>query len=109
MSVPWQKKVLGDVEAAWKSRTEEPALLFRRTISAAPDGEPDRRQILPVAEEWQRRPLESICAVVFLDAIHCNLCMDDHGPVLFNFKGKDHQEKNRGVVSILFGAIFVSL
>ena len=27
-------------------------------------------KILPVAKEWQRRPLESIYAVVFLDAIH---------------------------------------
>ena len=27
-------------------------------------------QILPVAKEWQQRPLESIYAVVFLDAIH---------------------------------------
>ena len=25
---------------------------------------------LPVVKEWQQRPLESICAVVFLDAIH---------------------------------------
>ena len=27
-------------------------------------------KILPVAREWQQRPLESIYAVVFLDAIH---------------------------------------
>ena len=27
-------------------------------------------KILPVAKEWQQRPLESIYAVVFLDAIH---------------------------------------
>ena len=27
-------------------------------------------KILPMAREWQQRPLESICAVVFLDAIH---------------------------------------
>jgi len=27
-------------------------------------------KILPVAKEWQRRPLESIYAVVFMDAIH---------------------------------------
>ena len=26
--------------------------------------------ILPVAKEWQQRPLESIYVVVFLDAIH---------------------------------------
>ena len=29
-----------------------------------------RTKILPVAREWQQRPLESIYAVVFLDAIH---------------------------------------
>lgn len=27
-------------------------------------------KILPIAKEWQQRPLESIYAVVFLDAIH---------------------------------------
>ena len=27
-------------------------------------------KILPVAKEWQQRPLESIYAIVFLDAIH---------------------------------------
>lgn len=27
-------------------------------------------KILPVAKEWQQRPLESIYEVVFLDAIH---------------------------------------
>lgn len=27
-------------------------------------------KILPIAKEWQRRPLESIYAVVFMDAIH---------------------------------------
>ena len=27
-------------------------------------------KILPVAKEWQQRPLESVYAVVFLDAIH---------------------------------------
>ena len=27
-------------------------------------------KILPVAKEWQQRPVESIYAVVFLDAIH---------------------------------------
>ena len=27
-------------------------------------------KILPIAREWQQRPLESIYAVVFLDAIH---------------------------------------
>ena len=30
-------------------------------------------KILPVAREWQQRPLESIYAVVFLDAIHYNV------------------------------------
>lgn len=27
-------------------------------------------KILPIAKEWQQRPLESIYAVVFMDAIH---------------------------------------
>ena len=27
-------------------------------------------KVLPVAKEWQQRPLESVYAVVFLDAIH---------------------------------------
>ena len=27
-------------------------------------------KILPIAKEWQQRPLESIYAVIFLDAIH---------------------------------------
>ena len=30
-------------------------------------------KILPVAREWQQRPLEAIYAVVFLDAIHCHV------------------------------------
>ncbi len=30
-------------------------------------------KILPVAREWQQRPLESIYAVVFLDAIRCHV------------------------------------
>ena len=28
------------------------------------------KKILPIAKEWQQRPLESVYAVVFLDAIH---------------------------------------
>ena len=27
-------------------------------------------KILPIAKDWQQRPLESICTVIFLDAIH---------------------------------------
>ena len=27
-------------------------------------------KIHPIAKEWQQRPLESVCAVVFMDAIH---------------------------------------
>lgn len=27
-------------------------------------------KILPIAKEWQQRPLESVYAVVFMDAIH---------------------------------------
>ena len=30
-------------------------------------------KILPVVKEWQQRPLESIYAVVFMDAIHYNV------------------------------------
>ena len=30
-------------------------------------------KILPIAKEWQQRPLESIYAVVFLDAIYCHV------------------------------------
>ncbi len=30
-------------------------------------------KILPAAREWQQRPLESVYAVVFLDAIHYHL------------------------------------
>ena len=25
---------------------------------------------MPIAKDWQQRPLESICTVIFLDAIH---------------------------------------
>lgn len=31
-------------------------------------------KILPLAREWQQRPLESLYAVVFMDAIHYLLC-----------------------------------
>ena len=30
-------------------------------------------KILPIAKEWQQRPLEAVYAVVFLDAIHCHV------------------------------------
>ena len=30
-------------------------------------------KILPVVKEWQQRPLESVYAVVFMDAIHYNV------------------------------------
>ena len=40
------------------------ALVSDTTISRITD------KILPVAKEWQQRPLESVYAVVFLDAIH---------------------------------------
>ena len=30
-------------------------------------------KILPEAREWQQRPLESVYAVVFMDAIHCHV------------------------------------
>lgn len=38
--------------------------VFDSTVSRITD------KILPIAREWQNRPLESICAVVFIDAIH---------------------------------------
>ena len=34
-------------------------------------------KILPVVKEWQQRPLESIYAVVFMDAIHYNVRCED--------------------------------
>ena len=37
-------------------------------------------KILPVAKEWQQRPLESIYAVVFLDAIHYHVRSE--GPIV---------------------------
>ena len=33
-------------------------------------------KILPIAKEWQQRPLESTYAVVFLDAIHYHVCSE---------------------------------
>jgi putative transposase len=30
-------------------------------------------RILPIAREWQTRPLETVYAVVFMDAIHYNV------------------------------------
>ena len=35
-------------------------------------------KILPVAKEWQQRPLEAVYAVVFLDAIHYHVRSDGH-------------------------------
>lgn len=42
-------------------------------------------KILPVAKEWQQRPLESIYAVVFLDAIHYHV----------RSEGQQEQERSR--------------
>ena len=47
--------------------------LFKETIAEFMENGTVSRitdKILPVAKEWQQRPLESIYAVVFLDAIH---------------------------------------
>ncbi|OQA76004.1 MAG: Transposase, Mutator family [bacterium ADurb.Bin243] len=33
-------------------------------------------KILPLAREWQSRPLESVYAIVFLDALHCSVRKD---------------------------------
>ena len=33
-------------------------------------------KILPVVKEWQQRPLESVYAVVFMDAIHYHVCSE---------------------------------
>lgn len=35
-------------------------------------------KILPVAKEWQQRPLEAVYAVVFLDAIHYHVRSEGH-------------------------------
>ena len=35
-------------------------------------------KILPVAKEWQQRPLEAVYAVVFLDAIHYHIRSEGH-------------------------------
>ena len=33
-------------------------------------------KILPIAREWQQQPLESLYAVVFMDAIHYHVCSE---------------------------------
>ena len=85
-------------------------------------------KILPIAKEWQQRPLESIYAVVFLDAIHYHvrsegqivkkavyiaigIDMDGHKDVLGMWVGENESAKfwatvlnslkNRGVEDIL--------
>ena len=85
-------------------------------------------KILPIAKEWQQRPLESIYAVVFLDAIHYHvrsegqivkkavyiatgIDMDGHKDVLGTWVGENESAKfwatvltslkNRGVEDIL--------
>ena len=85
-------------------------------------------KILPVAKEWQQRPLESIYAVVFLDAIHYHVRsegqivkkavyiaigvdLDGHKDVLGMWVGENESAKywatvlnslrNRGVEDIL--------
>ena len=85
-------------------------------------------KILPIAKEWQQRPLESIYAVVFLDAIHYHvrsegqivkkavyiaigINMDGHKDVLGMWVGENESAKfwatvlnslkNRGVEDIL--------
>ena len=86
-------------------------------------------KVLPVAKEWQQRPLESVYAVVFLDAIHYHVRsegqiikkavyiaigvnMDGRKDVLGMWVGENESAKfwagvlnslrNRGVVDILF-------
>lgn len=85
-------------------------------------------KILPIAREWQQRPLESLYAVVFMDAIHYHVCsegqivkkavyiaigidMDGHKDVLGMWVGENESAKfwanilnslrNRGVEDIL--------
>ena len=36
-------------------------------------------KILPIAREWQQRPLEAIYAVVFMDAIHYHVRLQENG------------------------------
>lgn len=46
--------------------------VFDTTVSRITD------KILPVAKEWQQRPLEAVYAVVFLDAIHYHVRSEGH-------------------------------
>ena len=74
-------------------------------------------KILPVAKEWQQRPLESIYAVVFLDAIHYHvrsegqivkkavyiaigIDLDGKKDVLGMWVGENESMRNRGVEDI---------
>ena len=90
-------------------------------------------KILPIAKEWQQRPLESIYAVVFLDAIHYHvrsegqivkkavyiaigIDMDGHKDVLGMWVGENESAKfwatvlnslkNRGVEDILIACTY---
>jgi len=33
-------------------------------------------KLLPVIREWQERPLQSVCAMVILDAVHYSVCVN---------------------------------
>ena len=96
------------------------------TISRSTD------KILPIVKEWQERPLESIYAVVFMDAIHYHVRnegrivkravyiaigsdMDGHKDVLGMYVGQNESAKfwlsilngikNRGVEDILIACV----
>lgn len=71
-------------------------------------------KILPVVKEWQQRPLESIYAVVFMDAIHYNVRCEGrivkkavYIAIGINMDGKKELNglKNRGVDDILIACI----
>ena len=89
-------------------------------------------KILPIVKEWQERPLEEICAVVFMDAIHYQMCnegrivkravyiaigidMEGHKDVLGMYVGQNESAKfwlsilnglkNRGVEDILIACV----
>ena len=67
-------------------------------------------KILPIAKDWQQRPLEAVYAVVFLDAIHYHVRRDGKKDVLGMWVGENESAKfwatvlnslrNRGVEDV---------
>ena len=50
-------------------------------------------KVLPAAKEWQQRPLESVYAVVFLDAIHYHVRSE--GQIAFVNKKLSHSANKK--------------